>query len=627
MNYDPNQITAQEQLTESSSSNSTVWLIVGGIVCVFLLLMAAGIATVLILGYQLAEAVADSQQKANANRTKAGDLEEIAAASPVVTITSPPDSIDQALSYLRSQSWSGHQLAFSYLKQKNNFDPERRTEVCDALLASFRIRRGVSTEPLDALKPWVNADYVSRLEDELDGVHHGRSLRKLMELLAETAGVDAAPALAQRIHQGGDRLLEKMGPEAADAVLPYMNSSDATVRNSVRQMLAKWEIDENSLIRHCLADLEDSQRNTRSAAADFILHHDGPVDDKLKKEIAIRVETLLIDGGPVFVSLLDKFSRGEETEKVIVAGLKANPSNIAILNVVAEMDSEIAIDALAVSFFSDTSSSSHSHSSIALWKKGSPLVAKKMVEHLAVGRPHLRFRATSLIKHCKGGTAILFEKCIEYLNSDDQEIYEFAAETLSDIDVDDSDLDESLKQQASKAIANALGNISLTNEDDEMMKEVFSAASKWGDKEVAIKLKRFLKPFDSSTCRSALYALIELKQPATYDEIAKLLFKRSRQRYALRRAHKLGIGFEPALLSQIDNSELTNSDTAKLYFDLLGKVGGNKTLELLRQRVENEGSRSIQSKMQSVIRKIERKPMSERTSPTDSAETEKGTAR
>jgi len=143
-----------------------------------------------------------------------------------------------------------------------------------------------------------------------------------MELLAETAGVDAAPALAQRIHQGGDRLLEKMGPEAADAVLPYMNSSDATVRNSVRQMLAKWEIDENSLIRHCLA----------------------PVDDKLKKEIAIRVETLLIDGGPVFVSLLDKFSRGEETEKVIVAGLKANPSNIAILNVVAEMDSESSVE-------------------------------------------------------------------------------------------------------------------------------------------------------------------------------------------------------------------------------------------------------------------------------------------
>lgn len=624
MNYDPNQITAQEQLTESSSSNSTVWLIVGGIGCVFLLLMAAGIATVLILGYQLAEAVADSQQKANANRTKAGDLEEIAAAPPVVTITSPPDSIDQALSYLRSQSWSGHQLAFSYLKQKDNFDPERRTEVCDALLASFRMRRGVS-EPLDVLKPWVNADYVSRLEDELDGAHHRQNLRKLMELLAETAGVDAAPALAQRIHQGGDRLLEKMGPEAADAVLPYMNSSDATVRNSARQMLAKWEIDENSLIRHCLADLEDSQRNTRSAAADFILHHDGPVDDKLKKEIAIRVETLLVDGGPVFVSLLDKFSRGEETEKVIVAGLKANPSNIAILNVVAEMDSEIAIDALAVSFFSDTSSSSRSF--LSLWTKGSPLVAKKMVEHLAGGRPHLRSEAISVIKHCKGGTAILFEKCIEYLNSDDQEIYEFAAETLSYIDVDGSDLDESLKQQASKAIANALGNISLTNEDDEMMKEVFSAASKWGDKEVAIKLKRFLKSFDSSTCRSALYALIELKQPATYDEIAKLLFKHSRQRYALRRADKLGIGFEPALLSQIDNSELTNSDTAKLYFDLLGKVGGNKTLELLRQRVENEGSRSIQSKMQSVIRKIERKPMSERTSPTDSAETEKGTAR
>ena len=624
MNYDPNQITAQEPLTESSSSNSTAWLIVGGIVCVFLLLMAAGIATVLILGYQLAEAVADSQQKANANRTKAGDLEEIAAVPPAVMITSPPDSIDQALSYLRSQSWSGHQLAFSYLKQKDNFDPERRTEVCDALLGSFRMRRGVS-EPLDVLKPWVNADYVSRLEDELDGVHHGRSRRKLMELLAETAGVDAAPALAQRIHKGGDRLLEKMGPEAADAVLPYMNSSDATVRNSARQMLAKWEIDENSLIRHCLADLEDSQRNTRSAAADFILHHDGPVDDKLKKEIAIRVETLLIDGGPVFVSLLDKFSRGEETEKVIVAGLKANPSNIAILNVVAEMDSEIAIDALAVSFFSDTSSSSRSF--LYLWTKGSPLVAKKMVEHLAGGRPHLRSEAISVIKHCKGGTAILFEKCIEYLNSDDQEIYEFAAETLSDIDVDGSDLDESLKQQASKAIANALGNISLTNEDDEMMKEVFSAASKWGDKEVAIKLKRFLKSFDSGTCRSALYALIELKQPATYDEIAKLLFKRSRQRYALRRADKLGIGFEPALLSQIDNSELTNSDTAKLYFDLLGKVGGNKTLELLRQRVENEGSRSIQSKMQSVIRKIERKPMSERTSPTDSAETEKGTAR
>ena len=624
MNYDPNQITAQEQLTESSSSNSTVWLIVGGIGCVFLLLMAAGIATVLILGYQLAEAVADSQQKANANRTKAGDLEEIAAAPPVVTITSPPDSIDQALSYLRSQSWSGHQLAFSYLKQKDNFDPERRTEVCDALLASFRMRRGVS-EPLDVLKPWVNADYVSRLEDELDGAHHRQNLRKLMELLAETAGVDAAPALAQRIHQGGDRLLEKMGPEAADAVLPYMNSSDATVRNSARQMLAKWEIDENSLIRHCLADLEDSQRNTRSAAADFILHHDGPVDDKLKKEIAIRVETLLVDGGPVFVSLLDKFSRGEETEKVIVAGLKANPSNFAILNVVAEMDSEIAIDALAVSFFSDTSSSSRSF--LSLWTKGSPLVAKKMVEHLAGGRPHLRSEAISVIKHCKGGTAILFEKCIEYLNSDDQEIYEFAAETLSYIDVDGSDLDESLKQQASKAIANALGNISLTNEDDEMMKEVFSAASKWGDKEVAIKLKRFLKSFDSSTCRSALYALIELKQPATYDEIAKLLFKHSRQRYALRRADKLGIGFEPALLSQIDNSELTNSDTAKLYFDLLGKVGGNKTLELLRQRVENEGSRSIQSKMQSVIRKIERKPMSERTSPTDSAETEKGTAR
>ena len=535
--------------------------------------------------------------------------------SPAVVV----NSIDQALECLKEDGGvSQRQPAYKYLSRKENFDSDRRVEVCRLLLKTpsgyNRIPRGA----LSALEQWAGPEAVPSLVEEFKRL---RFISKpLVGMLCEHGEVDVvAPLLASSLAKGGNEGLEKLGPESGKYVVPYLNSLDNTERIYARRLLEKWEVDNSLVIRQCIDDL-GSQTITKSRKGDlainFLIRFSGSIDAELQNELAAKIEKLTGVGGYNKASLIGILGNypGEGTEKFLTGFFQTHPKrhsgDAAVVESLKKIGSEAAIDALVFAYFANRGNSSYALQSI-----GSPLVAKKLMEQFDQVSLQKRNQAIWLVKKCNGGTQVLRDSSVGYLSSKDEGVVEMGMSILSDCE-----LDADVQVEVAQAISEAIDSIPRTTENARLLAETCSAARKWGGKAIAVKLAGFLDSGNSEIFRRVLYALVDLREPATYPAIAKLLFDSKKKSKAYSYIPKLGIDAESAVLAQLENQSVSDYSTAKSFFRLVGRIGGNESLEYLRKLADETDASAIEREIRKAIAVIERKPAWARISTAQSAD-------
>ena len=513
-----------------------------------------------------------------------------------------PQSINDALNYLKTERKLERELACNYLAMDENFDAGRRVEVCDALLSVH------AYEAASALHQWVDVTTIPRLKEELSRSEKSIRFQPLLEAYASIAGVEAAPLLATRLRdESTKRILKEIGPQAGPSVLPYMNSSNLTERAISRDLLAQWNTDGNLLIRQCLEDSDSPNVNKSKPAMKFMVEYSGQVESDLQNEIAQKYETLLADPDysdrSQVVELLGRYP-GEDTAALLVEFMKSYKRSARMDHVVVKalsnLDSEVAIDGIVFAFLDGRSTPT---STEALLSKNSPRVAKKLVEQFDNCSPRARSLAIPILEKVDGGNLVLVEKCTQYLNSDDIEEIKSGMNLLRKCEHDTS-----YQLKVSQALSSAIDSIPASTEDVALLHSTSVVAKLWGDGEVASRLVGFVDSPNSKISKRILSTLGEMKEPVTYPVFVKQLFNKEKRNRASQTILRFGNSAEAALLEQIDNPALSDKKTSQTFFSLLGRIGGNKTLEVLQRRVAEIDDTMIEKAMKSAIRAIERKP-------------------
>ena len=537
--------------------------------------------------------------------------------SPAVVV----NSIDQALECLKEDGGvSQRQPAYKYLSRKENFDSDRRVEVCRSLLKTPSGYNRIPREALSALEQWAGPEAVPSLVEEFKRLRFISISKPLVGMLCEHGEVDVvAPLLARSLAKGGNEGLEKLGPESGKYVVPYLNSLDNTERIYARRLLEKWEVDNSLVIRQCIDDL-GSQTITKSRKGDlainFLIRFSGSIDAELQNELAAKIEKLTGVEGYNKASLIGILGNypGEGTEKFLTGFFQTHPKShsgdAAVVKSLKKIGSEAAIDALVFAYFANRGNSIYALQSI-----GSPLVAKKLMEQFDQVSSRKRNQAIWLVKKCNGGTQVLRDSSVGYLSSKDEGVVEMGMSILSDCE-----LDADVQVEVAQAISEAIDSIPRTTENARLLAETCSAARKWGGKAIAVKLAGFLDSGNSEIFRRVLSALVDLREPATYPAIAKLLFDSKKKSKAYSCIPKLGIDAESAVLAQLENQSVSDYSTAKSFFRLVGRIGGNESLEYLRKLADETDASAIEREIRKAIAVIERKPVWARISTAQSAD-------
>ena len=534
----------------------------------------------------------------------------------VAPLVSTPMSIDDALDQLKTAGKLELQSACDYLANEANFDQKRRAEVCDALMTIPPSSAAISFEAASALRQWVNVETIPRLKREVLRSDSSRSSTPLLEMYARLAGVEAAPILVTRLNKGSKPLLEEIGPEAAKYVIPYMNSFTNSERSIARALLSQWDADGNLLIRQCLKDSASPHINTSRPARQFMVEFSGNIDGELQNEISQRFERLLFDPDcpdkRQVVVILGKYP-GENTAKRLFEFMKSykrSPNlDRVVVAALANLDSDIALEGVVFAFLDIRATST---SKEALLSKGSPLVARKLVEQFDDFPHRARSMAVSVFEKIEGGNSVLIEKCIQFLDSDDLEQINSAMKLLAKCKHDSS-----CQSKVAQALSNAIDFIPDTTDDSSLLRATCDASEIWGDGDVASRLVGFIDSPNSTISKRTQKAIGDMKEPVTYPVLVKQLFDKEKRNRAKTLFLRFGPSAEPALLAQIDNPALSDSKTSQIFYSLIGKIGGNKSLELLQKHVAETDNTTAEKTIKSAIRTIKRNQRKSSTKKQD----------
>ena len=537
--------------------------------------------------------------------------------SPKVVLPPAPvaTSLDQALGFLKTERPEENFAAWKYLADEKNFIQDRRVEVSQAIF-TFAVPNWLDSNNLVPLKHWLGPEAVPLIKEELESGKGG----SLAILYGELAGTEAAPYLAANIGPGGSHeALDKIGPEAARFLLPHLNSSNLHERRVAKDLLHRWKTDVNLLIRQCYADTESLEKvdQTHEHIAvqqllEYMLQRSDEVEDDLRQEINAKIETKLQQDaakteGEIFsfgarrlmVKCLEKYP-GENTDSVLVEVLKSGRGDAMadeIAKVLRNFDSEVATDGLVYALLKNSLTARD-----ALGSRGSVAAAKKVVDQIHLIDSN---RANTLLSAIKSsnGVPYLTEKCIEHLNSGDQERIKIGIKYLSKCEIDPSQ-----QPKVSKALSNALDSVPSVDETDtQFFREICSLSKAVKGKELAEKLLAFLDSPNKNIFSSTVSTLANMQEPSTYPPIIKLIFDKEKQKWVADSFKNAGTSAEPALLSFANDPGLEDPQTAIYYFRLFGGIGSEESLRMLPELADANGGKGVKAEIKKSIKKVEKR--------------------
>ena len=99
----------------------------------------------------------------------------------------------------------------------------------------------------------------------------------------------------------------------------------------------------------------------------------------------------------------------------------------------------------------------------------------------------------------------------------------------------------------------------------------------------------------------------DIREPSTYPAIVKNFFGKNPDS-AYGAIRKIGIGAEFALLAELNNSALYDSEMRSPFFSLLRKIGGDESIRVLENNIAKSDHLELKRKMSETVRLIKKKP-------------------
>lgn len=215
------------------------------------------------------------------------------------------ETFDDALAALRGDD--RRQTAAARWLALRPVEARRRSEIAAALAGLLRGRPGPAAAALDALATWATPVTAPALVELLDTGCVGPAGKALApKVIGVLAGLDdpRVPRVlaAQLARDHGDAArdaLRKLGPKAADEVLPYFNDPSEPTRRRARSLAADLKVSDAVLLRRCVEDAAARSAGRTRSAADWLAR--ARPDDAQRSTVARVLERFLEDPEPALV--------------------------------------------------------------------------------------------------------------------------------------------------------------------------------------------------------------------------------------------------------------------------------------------------------------------------------------
>ena len=210
----------------------------------------------------------------------------------------PIDSVPRAVEAIAKNDHFRRRDALRYLKGKTPDDAQRATVVTQTLplLSDWQLRGDAKA----VLIAWASADQASQIISTADAAYARRdrdTQRNAVEVLAAT-GSDQAPAAIAKYYgtrhdtQAARRAFESIGASSAPHLLPFVNDPDGGLRQTARDLLTTWKVEEATLAAQGLVDLQSGDDNRAREAANWFASH-VIVDEELTPKVSAALISLL----------------------------------------------------------------------------------------------------------------------------------------------------------------------------------------------------------------------------------------------------------------------------------------------------------------------------------------------
>ncbi len=238
----------------------------------------------------------------------------------------------KALEYLRSSKPTKIKLA-AYWIEEQTLDPERQMEVAGLLDQAIRNDPQLAKPLLPALAVWGTPDHVTCISPILEDpqlITEDRltTLPAVINLIEQHQVKAAIPQLVELLDQADSsasrkilNALEKMGPEAARALVRYMHDGDSSRRQCARRLLEQHQssVSPSLVFNQCVLDLKSEDDERLYAVLEWLAKE--PVSKEYQEQISEALNPLIESDLNVFrlFPAVKKWGTVKNSESVLVA--------------------------------------------------------------------------------------------------------------------------------------------------------------------------------------------------------------------------------------------------------------------------------------------------------------------
>lgn len=343
---------------------------------------------------------------------------------PRVAVTNV-ESIDQALGLLFNGYPNEKTLAWQFLADNRDDDPDRVSEVGSRLarLANDSFDEELTVRALDNwFCPEMANSLVARLENgDLSGLK-----KELHKLFGEKRSMTAARYLSNIMPESGSsRALRKIGPPALKFVIHHIHSENHFRRTEARDLTGEWAIDSDRLIQASIDDVRTENGNNIEIVAPYLNRLLSNANKAQQTEIAELTEQSIanpeIEIDRSVVKLMIACAREPETPAAVLRGFKLRnelkDKKKLQLNVRREMEKLLKhYQSPEIEDFMLDAWLNEQGGDVFMTKNKSPRLVKKVAALWDT------LDVSQLEKTCskvKDAVPLVFESCFEDLKSDD----------------------------------------------------------------------------------------------------------------------------------------------------------------------------------------------------------------
>ncbi|QEG23559.1 NfeD family protein [Mariniblastus fucicola] len=422
-----------------------------------------------------------------------------------------PESIDEAIQNLEAGFEDKRELALEFLSNQENFAPDRRTDVCKALIQLPQ----QSQHTASTLSQWADPSVLHFLEQEFEKpggyVRCEPFLAVYRELVGEEANARLVASLEGKFSPSIKSLLEKIGPDAERMVLPHMNSAYENYRECARDLLDEWNTDENKLLTQSLADTDSTEASKH--ARRFLTNFSGNVNEEIRNEIGKKMELAISSFDPTRANqaaiILEKFTTSSTSTTLCeyLRNSRKSHVDVRVVRILASQEDEAAEEGIIYAFYKRRGSRDECMD--YLRNNGTEITAKNMLDQFDDAQMAERFEAVQLIEQMEQGVSLLTDRFVSYLESGDDEKVELGMKFLVKCK-----FDSDVQQNVVTALINTINSIDPATVNELQMKNLSNAAMKWANAELSSSFKKFVDSPNEKISQKAKYVMQRLKRPS-----------------------------------------------------------------------------------------------------------------